>query len=82
MGDNGPMPSHVLFAILIVLGFVVAACAVMAVLAWGLVAYFRAREKKHGVSIGSDQSPVIADGLFTMDTDAGLLTPDANPARH
>ncbi|WP_153505608.1 hypothetical protein [Cumulibacter manganitolerans] len=71
------MPPEVLLTVALVLGFLIAAGAVMAVLAWALVACFRAREKKRGAGAGSEQSPVIADGVFALDEDGGLLGEDA-----
>lgn len=76
------MPTHVFLAILVVLGFVVAACAVMAVVGWVLVAMLRAREARLGPREGRDQSVVVANGLFALDDDGGLLNdPADSPAR-
>jgi len=60
------METGLLLTILLVAGFIVAASAIMAVLAWGLVVYFRAREKRQGSGAGSEQSAVIADGVFEL----------------
>lgn len=67
------MPADVFLTILLVLGFVVAACAVTAVVAWVIVLAFRAREARRGPGEGSEQSAVVADGLFELDGDGGLL---------
>ena len=68
------MAPEVLLTILLVLGFIVAAAAIMAVLAWTLVACFRRREIKRGSGEHSEQSVVVADGLFELDRGSDLLS--------
>lgn len=65
------MPPEVLLTILVVLGLVLGAMAVTGVLAWVLVLVFRRRESRRGPSDGTEQSLVVADGLFELDGDAG-----------
>lgn len=65
IAQNGQMPAELLLTIAIVLGLVVAASAVMAVLAWLGVAIFRARERRQPAG-GTGQSPLVAGRIFEL----------------
>lgn len=70
------MSPEVLLAVLVVLGLILAACAVTAIVAWVIVLALRAREARLGESAGRQQSMVIADGVFELDADHSLLPDD------
>lgn len=60
------MPPEILLTIALVLGFIVAACAVMAVLAWVGVLVLRNLDRRSGRTEGREQSSVVAGGLFEL----------------
>lgn len=60
------MPVEVWLTIALVLGFIVAAGAIMAVLAWTGVAVFRYLDRRRGPRDDHEQSITIADGLFEL----------------
>lgn len=60
------MPNSLLFTVLLVLGFLILAAAVMGILGWLLVLVFRAREKRRSPDPASEQSHSVANGLFEL----------------
>lgn len=72
------MPDTVLLSILLVLGFIVLALAVMAVLGWLIVLAFRRREHKRGPRAEHSQSFTVANGLFEL----GEIDDRRSRARH
>ncbi|WP_106849135.1 hypothetical protein [Blastococcus sp. Marseille-P5729] len=70
------MPPEVLLTLVVVLGLVLGAMAVTGVLAWLLVLVFRAREGRRPPAEGREQSTAVANGVFALDSDGGLLEDD------
>ena len=60
------MPVEVWLTIALVLGFIIAAGAIMAVLAWAGVAVFRYVDRRRGPRDEHEQSIMVADGLFEL----------------
>ncbi|MFV0533628.1 MAG: hypothetical protein ACK5MR_08250 [Cumulibacter sp.] len=69
------MPTEIWLAIALILGFIVAAGAIMAVLAWVGVGLFRRLERRRPSREGREQSVNVANGLFEL----GELRDHADP---
>lgn len=69
------MPVEAWLTVALVLGFLVAACAVMAVLAWAGVGVLRYLDRRRGPRSEHEQSARVADGLFELSGPRGRSEP-------
>ncbi|WP_134325181.1 hypothetical protein [Cumulibacter soli] len=69
------MPTEIWLTIALILGFIVAAGAIMAVLAWVGIGVFRRMERRRPSSEGREQSVAVANGLFEL----GEVREDGGP---